>query len=542
MKKAGLLTDSKPIIEVIPRDDTLTDAAAMLTKTIRGVWDERNMMDQLTRVLYISQIFGACPGHLWWNKELNLSGDIDFQAWDTRHFLLDPLVVSPDRMQGAEYLVFEELWPLSRVWDEFGALGRQVAVDKSYAEYSTYALHEQPSGLISAVGSMLRRPFRKQSDSMRAAAIPRVVMQDFWIRDRTRMRDLDPDLALKFLTYLADMRKQYPLLRERYKEREKNDYVFTGAIRHVMRGGREILLDEGNPYWHGEYPADLMSWGLEIEDPWGRSEVEELRKLQDVINKLGGVITENAIKVSNPVWIGDFNALTEKQWAQLDDRPNLQIRMRPGSQLKRESAPALPGSTFATLTFLVNAFDQLSGLVDVTQGRKPSGNLSGVALEGLQLAAQVMIRLQARQVETFIQRFGQKMISMIFQFYPTKRMLTMFGPDGRLINFEYARDQLLAKLGERQWEDAWRFFNFRIHPGSSLAMTKVQEFIKMSNLYNMGLVPGKDVLIAGQIANPEYLIEEARKERVLNQGPVPVPIRQGAGGQRQPASFPAGRS
>ena len=539
--KAALITDTKPIIEVHPASDSsLNEASEILQTLCRGIWDERGIMESLTWGIYEAQIFGAFVANILWDKNLDFGlGDIDVRPWDTRHFLCDPGVVRANALQQGEFMVFEDLRPLDLIRSIYGKAARGISADAKFSTYSTYSTTAPVSGFVSHVtAGAQRQPFVKSSDYNRSSVIKRVVEQEIWWRDRRRMEDLPENIAKEFNDYLKGMRAVYGEL-PRYRERGPEDYVFNGGVRHTVRAGGKIVLDEGNPYFDMMMPGDLMSWGMEIEHPWGHSEVEDLRKIQLTINKLGGVITENAIKVSNPWVVGDFNALTEKQWQQIDDRPNVQVRKKPGSDFRREPAPALPGSTFATLNFLVQAVGELSGLTEAAKGgRMPSGT-SGLAVEAMQLAAQSLIRLQAREFEGFLMRIGQKMISRIFQFYTTNRILTIFGPDQRLVSFEFIRDHLMRALGGRKAEDAWRDFKFKITPGSSLSMTRVQEGIMAANLFNMGLMPGAEVLKRMGIVNPEEMIQRAREERMMGQAPQAVPIRQGRGGRQGPASFPA---
>ena len=537
-RKAGLLTDTKPVIEVLPRsDESLTGAGEILTSTIRGIWDERSIMSELTTLLYLAQIFGVGPANVLWDRYLDFGrGDIRVKNWDPRHFLMDPGVIQAHNLQDAEYIIFEDLWPVAKLKYLFGKAARDLSSDTKYSYYSTYSQKDSPSAL-SAVTDSHGQPYRMASENIRSSAVPRVVLQEFWTRDWRTMDDLPKEVATNINNYLALMREQSPMEQDRYREKKPNDFVFNGGIRHAMRAGGKILLDEGNPYVDMQIPGEMMPWGMEVEHPWGDSEVHDLKKVQSVINKLGGTITENAIKVSNGIWIGDFTALTEKQWRMLDDRPNLKVQKRPGSDLRREPAPPMPGSTFATMTFLIQAIEHITGLGE--QGKMtPRSGTSGVAVEALMMASQTVIRLQARELEGFLERVGQKMVSRVMQFYSSNRMLNIFGPDNRLIRFEFNRDNLIGALKGRRQEEVWSELKFTVRPGSSLAMSSVQDALLNANLYNMGLVPGKEVLKAVGKSNPEELISQARQERMMGMAPPAVPIRQGQG-NGAPASYPA---
>ncbi|MGA2955061.1 MAG: hypothetical protein ABSF48_05000, partial [Thermodesulfobacteriota bacterium] len=114
---------------------------------------------------------------------------------------------------------------------------------------------------------------------------------------------------------------------------------------------------------------------------------------------------------------------------------------------------------------------------------------SGVQLEGLQNAAQVLIKASARRLESFMERLGQKWLSRVFQFKTGQRLMYYLG-DGneyKQWQFNYATlqtefQQILKNDGKDTtkteslkeiMQTAWRQFAFKITPFSSLAATKV---------------------------------------------------------------------
>src|SRR5262249_33660611 len=104
-------------------------------------------------------------------------------------------------------------------------------------------------------------------------------------------------------------------------------------------------------------------------------------------------------------------------------------------------------------------------------------------------------------------------------------------------------------------KDAFRDYDFHIRPMSSLNATLVQKGVMAGNLYQMGLVPGGDVLKAVNWEKPDATIMEARQDQVMRSqammaaqalggaAPPSGNIGAAARGQsaaRQPASFPPG--
>jgi hypothetical protein len=249
-----------------------------------------------------------------------------------------------------------------------------------------------------------------------------------------------------------------------------------------------------------------------------------------------------------------MNALDPDQWDSLSNRPAIILRKRPNTQLAFESPPSLPPYLFTLMQFLVQSMDLISGMNDAAKG-SGSPSQSGVAVESLQIAAQTVIRLQARRLEAFLERLFQKAIALIYQYYTGERTLKIYGPGMEVMTHIFDRAVLTFGLEGATIEDAFRDFTMTIRPGSSLNATRVQKGVMAGNLYTMGLVPGVDVLKAVEWQNPDETIVEARKDLIaktqvqmaaqaMGGGQQPQgSLQRSASGQsasRTPASFPAG--
>ena len=532
--KAALLTDTKPIIEISPRGDlALTPVAEVLQFLVRNYWDARAVLASLTRSLYFSQIFGASPMNVVWDEDLHYGqGDIDLVSFDVRHFLLDPGVVCSDDLQKAEYIVLESIYPLNRVFFEYPEASTQgLIADPQYSKYSSFGGGDDGFNSGDSITSpsvvSSRRPFKTGVLDLKDSVIPRVIVQEFWIRDRVRMGDLNEEQCSHINSQLEE---------QGLSPKTKKDLVFSGG-RHIVRANGKILVDEHNPYWDLAFPCEMMSWGMEIEHPWGRSEVGELMKIQRIINKLGGAMVENTLLMSNSIWIGDSNALNPEQWRELTSKPGLIVKKRPGSELRREPAPALPGSVFGLMQWLTQSLSDVSGMTDVLQG-KAGNQTTGVAIELLQQQSQALLRLQARNMEIFLERIGQKLISRIFQFVSPKRIMAILGANEKILDFELKRDDILGKIDGLDPRNAFRDFVFKIEPLSSLSMSRMQALISTSNLYSMGLVTGVEVLKKAQFPNPEDTFEKAKIEAAAKLSPQGSPIAQGPPPKQGPKPGP----
>ena len=187
---------------------------------------------------------------------------------------------------------------------------------------------------------------------------------------------------------------------------------------------------------------------------------------------------------------------------------------------------------------------------------------SAPQLEGLQQAAQLLVRAQARRLEEFFERVGQKLISRIFQFYTTDRILT-YAKAGEIKQYDFEKDKLRAEIvfkatqmaqqkiqrmreqSEITGEDfptedmantleaedilnaikgAWRKFAFKVIPYSSLSVVKTQRAAMLAQLAQAGMIPSEMVLREAGFDNPSELLKAAvdeQKERAALGIPPP---------------------
>jgi hypothetical protein len=237
--------------------------------------------------------------------------------------------------------------------------------------------------------------------------------------------------------------------------------------------------------------------------------------------------------------IMDWNALRPEDESKLSNKPMIIIRKKQASDVRFESPPSLPPYLFQLITWLVQAMEMVSGMTEALRGGR-AGSTSGLQLEGMQLAAQTVIRLQVRRIEDFLERLWGKAIPLIFQYYTGDRTKTILGPGEEWQVYNFQRYAFLSGINKP--EDVFRDFGLKVTPGSSLASNKLQKTVMAGNLFHMGLVPGIDVLRQAEWSNPEDTIDKAKKEALemaALRGPQGLTGLAG-GSRRTNQAFPAG--
>lgn len=517
----ALMTDTKPTFEVHSRAPELADIAKnILTPTIKANWDEGSYDQKLSTIIPIAATIGSCGARVVFDPTIGPFGDIDTVITDPRSIILDPSVRSSSDLDRALYSGYQEEVSASRLKYLYPDDYHRIKYDTSSS--SEYVDGDGASG-VSGISGPVRFPgHRSLMATLRGRTgtdrfVPRVSVQHFFIQDDR----LVGDLPVEFQEICIQMGKTV------------DDKVWPHGRRITRAGTNNIVVADGpNPYIDGKSPLVLFDWGLETEHPWGSSEVALIQPLQAILNKLGSAITENAIKMNNNIWIGDRDALEKDEWKKLNDAPGLIVKLKPNRVLRRESAPALPGSVFQMIQWLVNMIDTLTGLVDVTQGRRPVGVVSGHAMEALNLSAQTTIRLQTRKLEEFIERMGQRMVARIFQYYTSDRLMHILGYGNKWEEFRFQRDKLIGNtftipdgaggMKEEKFSPARPDFarylglmQFRVTQGSSMAITRLQKGQLALALGSQAYLPREEVLRALEWDDPEGTTKKALAEMAM---------------------------
>jgi len=414
---------------------------------------------------------------------------------DPRSVTFDPMVTNIWDLHKGEYIVIEEVLTLPEIRQRWPGRGQLVKADK------TLGLPTRPhKGVQSPTERISNALFGKASKS--SETLPRSKVRTYWLKDPT------------FNT-------------------ETNRPAFAGG-RMVIRGGEDIILvDQPNQYWDGIFPIDGFNWDIDPDHGWGRGEIQKLTRLNEAIDRSGDGFVRNFLLNNNTVVIGDADALDPSQWGNLTNLEGLVIKKRPGRELRREPPPVLPPEFAQIPAQLIELGSMLTGMREVTQGVRPGGTTSGVAIEGLQASALTLVRRVARNLEATLSGVGQKLVSRIFQFYDKDRVMMMLGETEAWKQYAFLRDGLLKELRtgsngnllppedfRKRLNNAFRDFRFLIRPGSSLAASRIQRGLQAVNLFQLGLIDDEEVLRTVEWPNRDEVLQRARVKQAA-QGNVP---------------------
>ena len=502
-RQAGMLTESRPSLDVKSKAGR-REAAETLKMAIEGIWNERNFQQAITQGIVFAQKYGYASCYVPWDEGLDFGrGDVNLQFMNPKNVLFDPQLESAAQLQQSDYMIMKRVMPLPRFREMYGRRGAEVKPDQDLSTFENMSMHGVQSPMAEGMYAKFRKPSRREKSRVKGA-VARA------IETRVYMRDYSVNPEQPWITDNATATGHRP------------NYIFPGK-RLLVYAGDRMLYDGPSRYWDGMYPMEILGWGIETDHPYGESEVERLMQINKAMNWLTSGVVDNARLINDPPWKVEQNAMPPTDLQNLKrkaDQPGYPIIHRKGYMVERDPPGAMTPVVMNVLEFLEREMQVDSGMVDVTQGVRPPSLQSGIAIDSLLLAAQIVIRLQARAIEDFLARVGQLVISRVIQFYEDRRIFRGYGADQDVMEFAYSRQKFLQQIAkeetqeqiESRLQDLFADFRFYVVPKSGLAIAVQQKQQLYGQLNADGKLADIEVLKVANIPDPEDKLEAARED------------------------------
>lgn len=541
-KKAAKMIACKPVFSVLPRRSGLSEAAKVLQRTIDAGWDAWSIQMRLEQLSAFVRPFGCGYFKTVWDPRARQGlGDIVVAEIDPRAITIDPYTLRAYDLDRSVLVIHDTSVPLS--WVEENYPDKVDDIQDFTAPPPTQPDKGYDNASKLAAGP-IRTPLRYYMGGMRSTGepgsitpIPYVRIREFWFADPQTEND-EP---------------LYPNGRVLY-------LIGTGTKATVLNPEPE---DSRNPFFDGMWPYDMFDNRGDVDHPYGSSEVEDVKRLEEAINRAGHMGMRYLIK-NIPFIISDAGALTPEVLKRLQDFGDVVINKMRGLDVARIPA----NNPLGEIINWIKVNDQLMDSAIGLGGSSPTGGHGRVELRspdllyGLQSSQDDVVNQQARRLESFLERVGQKMISRIFQFYRTDRFIPYVAGDN-YASFQFEVNKLRGEIyamalssvtqrliAEQQDEDeertkarkdyngrqvrlavgealrgAWREFDFKIVPLSSLATTRAARVKAMQGFAEMGMMPFSKLLEEAGFSNADDLFDQAAKEhqKLMAMGLLPPP-------------------
>lgn len=190
--------------------------------------------------------------------------------------------------------------------------------------------------------------------------------------------------------------------------------------------GSKVVKDIISPYKHGKAPFvplfDMMDDRADNFYKIGIGEVEEIEPQQDKADAMDYLIYRNIRQIVNRQVVVDGTKIDPST---VDNSPNRIYSCigDPRTAIFWSAPPALSQDVFAYRYQIETYIQTVSGMWDVTQGKRPAGIVAARAIEHLQEAAAT--RLYDKQVALCdaLKSVSEMALSIIFQFYEGERVI-----------------------------------------------------------------------------------------------------------------------
>ncbi len=420
-----ILTDNRPRIHVLPREADYQEYAESMQRLVGYLWDRLNMDEIVVQVTKNVLIFGKGFYYTYWDP---IEKEIAVENVDPQNIFVDKdatcindcrYLIHVARMSKARILA---QWPKAEGKFSPGARTVPDPVNKGGMSLEDEQWSWPAGNAYDAPGSVPGSvPWMKSDLTSISSEDEMVQVLQVWIRDPSVLTEPlrgSGGKALKDKSgrELAAQFKKYP------------------GGRHVIVAGNRVIHDDKNPYEHGFLPYVEQDCHKVPGEFWCISAVQNLISPQMELNKTLGQIIDNKNLMGNNQWVVDKRSGIKPH--QINAKPGLVIEKNPGSEVERIEAKSLPSYIINFVDHAMLAMDRISGVSDITEGRKPTGITAGIAIESLQEAAQTRLRLLVRNLENAVKREGDQWMGLAQQFYKVGRMIRVTDPATGEFKFE----------------------------------------------------------------------------------------------------------
>ena len=542
-----IVTDSRPRAELSARHQEDVPTVKTLKRVYDSKWDELNIEMLNTMVMKDAFIDGEGFLKVWFDPTISEPlGDIAITHVNPDYIYKDPDSKHP-LLDDAKYIIYRAQTPLELIKMHYpnkaaaldaqtvgalGVLGGDLSSNADVDATKEVGTHAYDYGDAQPSESTV---YRSPTEADKYIGKNQPFLTEVWIDDMSLVES-----TKEYILFSDGKDTEYS--QESLIEAEQSGIDFevvNGAdigkqeFRRKYPHGRIItvcekvlLQDRPSPYTHGRMPYVRF---FDYQVPHSNrafGEIDQVIPLQDELNKRKSQVVDFFNICINPPIVIDRSAGLETK--KMTNRPG-QIWPVNGStdKIKWLLPPPIPAAAFAHIDQINKDIDTVSGIHDVTQGRKPAGITAGIAIESLQEAAQTRLRLKSRFMEYSLKRMAELMVSIIWQYYQEPRTVRW---QSNLPDTDYEYDSVdFGDIPLKELPDVV------IKPGSTLPTNKSVMRMQAIELARIPLADGQPIIDRRAILE---IFEFPNREEILarmGDGGAPE-----MGGQMQGGGVPGG--
>jgi hypothetical protein len=444
------LTDNKPRASIQANGETPDEFADVIQARYDDWWEFTKQQMCLQESVGRSELYGYQNDEMRYNPDLEGGlGDIETYRHDTYGVLYWPGYTDIQAQPG---MCTYEAMELGKIYDLWPDVEGKVNPDAEYSDMlgesrqwvrATKSKNLRPEAAIP--GYVVPEDSSLGVDARSGSGIQRAQVIKFWVKDytmhwvnpltgeRAKKGDVFPTGQMQVVT---DPETGEPLLDELGQPMMQPEALpaeewskYPGFIRCIIvtNKGKLVLDDVPNPSINPELPREItsqtylwdkfphlkrFSYSDDISE-YGLSIFEQIETLIiEVCKKLTqyGVHLERTCR--NPLLI-PIGAMPDQK-----DVNNLPARVWPvvaglAQYIRFLEVPQTPNDLLAYIELCIRLVDMITGITDVSEGRKPAGVQAFRAIAALQEKAQVQYRQKIRHNDAYLEEQGRMWISLL---------------------------------------------------------------------------------------------------------------------------------
>ena len=206
---------------------------------------------------------------------------------------------------------------------------------------------------------------------------------------------------------------------------------YKNNMRLIMRVGHQVLYDGDMPVDDGIFSLVPYYCYKSSDCIYGTGEIKNIMSSQKSFNEMDYSEYKGLKLNANSGWVKDDTSNVKNDT--LSNSEGIVITKKQGTMCERlppgEVSPQLQQRMFRDL----QAMEQISGVQEATQGKRPAGITAAAAIRELREQSIGRIRLKTRMMESYsILRLGRLKASRIVKFWSTERKLRLWDDYGKI--------------------------------------------------------------------------------------------------------------
>jgi hypothetical protein len=271
---------------------------------------------------------------------------------------------------------------------------------------------------------------------------------------------------------------------------------FPNQLRLVIKNGDTILFDGEPPVDNGMVPIIPVYGYKDDTSIYGTGEAKNIIPIQKSYNEMDWFELQGLRLNSNSGWIKD--ELAEVDASTLTNEPGIVVTTKTGGMVQRlppgETSPQFEVRKQSDQT----SIEFVSGVNEVSQGRKPKGITAAAAIEEMRESSNGRIRLKTRMLEEYsMPRLAEIVAAYIITFWTSERQLRTYDKNGSIQFIDFDPSDV------RDLE-----YNVRMAPGTSSGMDKESVFKFMAELAQAGAIDVKTLIEVTDIPHKAHILEK----------------------------------